>query len=127
MSNKIAAVKHLEDEARKAIANPNFIPYIQLHEFEGLLFAHERGFDYIHNIREQKRQVIRDIIIGYPNPELINDGAETAPSKRLKGLIPRYKKTFHGPIIALENGLEPILEKCPRFSGWVRTIIDAFT
>lgn len=116
-------VEHLENELAIAIANDRFLPYIQLHEFEGLLFADMRGFDYLHTLNQNRKNQIQFVINQHPNPELINDGAATAPSKRLEALIPRYKKTFHGPLIALENGMAPILAKCPRFNNWVNQII----
>ena len=117
MIDKLASVTHLENEISKVISNPNFIPYIQLHEFEGLLFSDMRGFNYLNNANKGG---IQYIINHYPNPELINDGPTTCPSKRLKTLIPRYRKPLHGPIIALENGLTPVLDKCPRFRSWVK-------
>ncbi len=114
---------YLEQQISGVITNPRFVPYIQLHEFEGILFSDIRGFNYIHTISAANRGQIQYIINHNPNPELINDGALTAPSIRLKALIPRYKKTFHGPIIALENGMNPVLAKCPRFNHWIETII----
>jgi len=109
------------------INNDRFIPYIQLHEFEGLLFSDINGFNYIPNISANNKGQIQYIINHNPNPELINDGAATAPSVRLKNLIPRYKKTFHGPIIALENGMPSIIAKCPRFRNWINVILGKVT
>jgi Domain of unknown function (DUF4276) len=124
IADKNARVDYLEQQMATVITNDRFIPYIQLHEFEGLLFSDIRGFDYITNINAANKAQIQYIINNYQNPELINDGILTAPSVRLKGLIPRYKKTFHGPLIALENGMTPILAKCPRFSNWISTIVS---
>lgn len=120
---KNARVDYLEQQIAKVIKDARFIPYIQLHEFEGLLFSDIRGFDYIINITMVNKAEIQFIINNNRNPELINEGKLTAPSVRLKKLIPRYKKTFHGPIIALENGMTPILAKCPRFKNWMDEII----
>ena len=119
-----ARIDYLEQEIAKVITDVRFIPYIQLYEFEGLLFSDVRGFEYISNINAANMLEIRNTIDAYPNPELINDGHSTAPSKRLKRLIPRYKKTFHGPIIALENGMAPVLAKCQRFNNWITTIVN---
>ncbi len=115
-------VAFLENALSEAVDNQRFVPYIQLHELEGLLFSHQNGFDYIPDIPPGNREEIRRTIEQYPNPELINEGAETAPSKRLDRLIPRYRKTLHGPIIALENGMHPLLEKCLRFSAWAELL-----
>jgi hypothetical protein len=122
ISDKNASVDYLEAQIATIISDPRFIPYIQLHEFEGLLFSDMRGFNYIPHIHPANKAKIQYVINNYRNPELINDGTATAPSKRLQSLIPRYKKTLHGPIIALENGINPILEKCPRFRKWIDLI-----
>ena len=122
---KNAQCDHLEQQLALTINNQRFIPYIQLHEFEGLLFSDTRGFDYIRNISPVNRTEIANIIAAFDNPEMIDDGEMTHPSKRLKRLIPKYKKPFHGPIIALENGMTPILQKCPRFNLWIDNLVAA--
>lgn len=123
--DKVERVKFLEDSISIDINNPRFIPYIQLHEFEGLLFSDIKGFDYIPNIPKANYELIKQTIDQYPNPELINDSAATCPSARLISLIPFYKKTFHGPIIAIENGMQSVLDRCPRFKTWIDQIILA--
>jgi hypothetical protein len=92
--DKNAQVDYLEQQIAMVITDTRLIPYIQLHEFEGLLFSDIRGFDYLKKVRPEKRIEILNIMATFPNPELINDGDATAPSVRLKGLIPRYKKTY---------------------------------
>jgi hypothetical protein len=116
-------VAFLEKEISAVIVDKRFLPYIQLHEFEGLLFVDTVGFDYLPHIKAASKAAIAAIILAYPNPELINNGPTTAPSKRLKSLIYRYKKPFHGPLIALENGINSVLAKCPRFNVWVHELI----
>jgi len=63
---------------------------------------------------------VETIIKEYPNPEEINDNPQTAPSKRLLKIKSGYDKIFHGNMIALDNGIELPIEKCPHFSAWVR-------
>ncbi|MCY4215396.1 MAG: DUF4276 family protein [Flavobacteriaceae bacterium] len=56
----------------------NFIPYIQLHEFEALLFFSNVGFEFMYH----NRLTIEDlnkIRNRYQNPEEINDNPNTAP------------------------------------------------
>jgi len=60
----------------------------------------------------------------FPNPELINDRPSHAPSARLENIVPEYRKPLYGNLIALELGMETILEKCPRFNNWIHLIID---
>jgi hypothetical protein len=100
-----------------------FIPYIQLHEFEGLLF---------NNIDTFRQQFTEDEIIGLkelqntistsPNPEMINDNPQTAPSKRLERIIKGYNKVVYGNILAETIGLENIRNKSPRFDAWINKL-----
>ena len=55
---------------------------------------------------------------------MINEGRATAPSKRLERLIPGYEKVLYGSMIALENGFQVILDKCPRFQNWIQLLED---
>jgi hypothetical protein len=101
----------------------NLIPYIQLHEFEALVFASHNKIKYLYTKSEANFDEIEQIINQYPNPEDINDSSETAPSKRLKQLIKGYNKIVDGIIIIEENGVENILHQCPRFRKWVELLI----
>ena len=97
------------------------IPYIQRHEFEGLMFSEVRAFSTlglagVHDDCINSLQQTRD---AFGTPEDINDDSETAPSKRIADLIPRYRKRLHGPLVAEAIGLERIRAECPRFDGWV--------
>jgi hypothetical protein len=100
--------------------NNRFIPYLQLHEFEGLLFNNIEAFT--NQIPEgefvDKDELIKTIE-NHPNPELINDTPNNAPSYRLKRLIKGYSKIVYGAILAREIGLERIRAKCPRFDNWI--------
>jgi len=99
--------------------NPTcLIPYIQMHEFEALLFsdpeklarssAYLRAIDPLTKILEEAGE-----------PEAINDNTETAPSKRIQKHIRSYQKTINGIIAAKEIGIETMREKCPHFRGWI--------
>lgn len=124
ISNKIHSVEFIEDQIMNNVKNDRFIPYIQLHEFEGLLFSDIRGFqNFFPSVVNHAQYIINH----FPNPELINNGPTTHPSARLKDIFSknsiRYKKTFHGPLIAIENGINSIIIKCPRFRIWIENII----
>lgn len=114
----------IEQACFENINDSRFLPYIQLHEFEALLFTKWDGFaDF--TITESNKKKIQEIIRDFPNPELINDRPELAPSKRLINLItPKYEKPFHGNYIALTNGFDSIMNKCPRFNNWVKTLLN---
>ena len=100
-----------------------FIPYIQLHEFEGLLFNRMSVFDeQIPATDFINRAELVHTIEHFPNPELINDTPNNAPSYRLKRLISGYNKIVYGAILAESIGLQQIRNKCPRFHQWITNL-----
>lgn len=107
------------------IGDCRFVPYIQLHEFEALLFSSNAGFRYYFSAEEADKTL--DIIQAFENPEAINSSPQGAPSKRLIAIKPDYDKVMEGNLIALEIGLEAILEKCPRFRTWTDKLIERCT
>lgn len=106
-----------------------FIPYIQIHEFEALLFSSVNGFQQYFNSKELVDEINNIRNEFYDNPEDINNSPHTAPSKRLIELFDyylkiNYEKEFHGNLIALENKLYICFEKCPHFTNWIKKLID---
>ncbi|MBU3658926.1 MAG: DUF4276 family protein [Flavobacteriales bacterium] len=124
IQNKIQRVDFLENALTIAINHPRFVPYIQLHEFEGLLFASKDGFEFLPDIKQASLKSLLLAVNEKENPEELNDGELTVPSKRLEQLIPGYRKTFHGPLIAEINEIEVLLTRCLRFKNWVQTLIE---
>lgn len=106
-----------------SIADRRFIPYIQLHEFEALLFSNNNGFEYLWE--EKLSEKTKTIVDAFENPEDINSAPETAPSKRLLAINEKYDKVLDGNLIALEVGINEMLAKCPRFADWVSRLIAA--
>ena len=51
--------------------------------------------------------------------EDINDGPETAPSKRLLKALVDYRKAIQGPAAAEQIGLAKMREAAPRFAQWL--------
>lgn len=92
-------------------------PYVQVHEFEGLLFSHVDAFETVFG--DAPVASLNSIRFAFGTPEDINDGKETAPSKRIGRLIQSYRKSLHGPLLAGEIGLERIRSECPRFDRWL--------
>jgi hypothetical protein len=99
-----------------------FIPYIQLHEFEGLLFSDINAFRDNFGDNEADFDKIENTIHHFPNPEDINNNPLTAPSKRLIDAIPGYNKIVYGNILAERIGLDSIRRKCPLFNEWVNEL-----
>lgn len=94
-------------------------PYVQMHEFEGLLFADAEAFAVVPNATRAIIERLREMRAGFGTPEDINDSSETAPSKRIESLLPRYEKVVHGPDIIADVGLDAVRRECPRFNGWL--------
>lgn len=123
IANVEKRIEFLEHELAKNIDSERFIPYIQLHEFEALLFSKIDGFRIIPSIGQPEIDKISKIITDYPNPELINNNPETAPSKRLEKIIASYNKVLFGNFIIAENGITSIFERCPRFKTWAINLV----
>ena len=126
--NKVtASVEELEkrifafvDQRIRHSWNETYIfPYVQRYELEGLLFSDVDAFNQVIGISSDSAQELRSIRSQFPTPEDINDSSTTAPSKRIKALIPRYNKRVYGPLLAMEMGLPVICAECPRFRGWM--------
>lgn len=113
-------VKYLEDAFKEEISNSHFIPYIQLHEFEGILFSDILAMDEVlkpfHGSKLTELRAIRE---AFDSPEEIDDGIETAPSKRLLDLYKSYEKPVEGSRIAQRIGLDIIRRECKHFNEWI--------
>ena len=119
--DKMEQTRSLEEAINEAIDDRRFFSYIQLHEFEALLFSSNKGFEYYFS--DEYAKATASIVSSYDNPEDINSSPEGAPSKRLLAIKSDYNKVLEGNLIALEIGIKSILEKCPRFAGWINSIV----
>jgi len=122
-------VTHIEEAVKQDIIaqapdlrpDVRFLPYLQLHEYEGLLFsdpaALARGIDQS-NLASQF-QSIRE---GFPTPEDIDDSPNTAPSKRVLRLCPSYRKVLNGTQAARAVGIDTMRRECPHFRDWIERL-----
>ena len=132
IGSSLKAASHLEAEFAKDIqsrlksvgVSQRFIPYVQLHEFEALLFSHPPAFSSA--FPEEKKAItqLAAIKATFSSPEEINDSPATAPSKRILDLLPDYQKPVSGLLVAQEIGLAAIRRECPRFNDWLTRIQD---
>ena len=116
-------VAALEAAWKQQVADPRFFPHIQLHEFEALLFcdlsqlrARIAGSDRaIANLQAE---------VAGLDPEHIDEGKTTAPSKRIIRHIPLYDrlKVRVGATAAAAIGLPTLRARCPHFAAWLRTL-----
>ena len=122
-------VIHLERAMKKDIiaelpdlrADSRFLPYLQLHEYEGLLFSDPEAFaNGIHQSHLTPQfQAIRQI---FPTPEDIDERPDGAPSKRVIDLCPSYDKVLNGKQAASAVGIEAMRHECPHFRAWVESL-----
>ncbi len=114
-------VKTLEQAFANDLNDSRFIPYIQLHEFEALLFSNVNEIDAVLATTEESRlHRLSRIIQEFENkPEDIDDGRMTAPSKRLESIYPEYRKLMHGIQIIQRIDFNVLREACPHFNEWV--------
>lgn len=109
----------LEEAMAKVVEDWHFIPYVQRHEFEALVLAClDELTEWLDPADRPGVATLRREIDGI-DPEDVNDGSDTAPSKRLKNHIPGYSKTQHGPAAIELAGMAVIRNKCPRFDAWL--------
>ena len=122
-----AKAQKVEDAVRSAVLaemsggfNPGrFIPYVQAHEFEALLFSAPAFLAGTFPAQKPLEERLLAIRGEFATPEDINDRRDTSPSHRILGLVAGYKKAYHGPLVAKEIGLDRMRHECPHFDQWV--------
>ncbi|MEI6285459.1 MAG: DUF4276 family protein [Bacillota bacterium] len=119
----LAITKALEAQVLRDVgeAGCRFIPYIQMHEFEGLLFSQP---DMLAKSLQQPELggIFNRIRFEFDSPEEINDNYLTAPSKRIEAVFTTYDKPIHPVLAAKEIGLDTIRSECSLFNGWIRQL-----
>jgi hypothetical protein len=98
-----------------------FLPYLQLHEFEGLLFSDPVAFaSGIGEPRLASR--LQGIRNQFETPEDINDDPNTAPSKQVINAHPPYRKVLNGVQAARAVGIARMRQECPHFRNWLEQL-----
>ncbi len=97
------------------------IPYIQMYEFEALLFSDSQIMAQVLGIKESwANNILKQF---KNNPEAINNSKETAPSKRIEKQY-SYRKTTNAPNILSQIRLSKIRKKCTGFNTWINKLED---
>jgi hypothetical protein len=115
-------VNRIESGMAENLPNPRFIPYVQVHEFEALVFVDlDRLVNQFPDGEADGAAERLRADVGSFSPEAIDDGETTAPSKRLIREVPAYHslKSVAGPLITAEIGLSNLRASCPHFGEWV--------
>jgi hypothetical protein len=117
-------VRTLEAAMAADVGDRRLIPYIQLHEFEALLLTDPAKLDWEYLEHPEQIAQLVELASRYESPELIDDGPDTAPSKRIIAEIPEFafQKASVGPRIARRIGIVRLRERCPHFSQWVEKL-----
>lgn len=121
--DKYAMVEEIEDAFSEDLNSLSFIPYIQLHEFEALVFC---GLDYLQSDypRCQKEvEGLKKVLLSYGNnPEEIDNSPASAPGKRIeKALSKKYKynKPKSGAMVTRSVGIAGLRTHCKHFNDWL--------
>jgi hypothetical protein len=114
-----ARVVFLEQAFAEDIGSSRFIPNLQLHEFEAILFTDIGRLRLYYPKHDSQIAALETEASHYANPELINEGATTAPSKRILRAVPQYEKVLAGSLIAIDLGLSLIRPSCTHFHEWI--------
>lgn len=111
-----AKIRKLEEAWAQDIGFHRFLPHLQLHEFEALLLTDIAVLK--HQFIEQAAQVDQlaaEIKATCRSPEEIDEGHETAPSKRIIRQVPQYgrQKADAGSSAARTIGLPRLRDATP--------------
>ena len=119
LSDPYQKVAILEEALRADIGDERFLPYLQLHEFESLIFADPAKLDWEYLDHEVGIQHLLAVSADFANPELVNGSESTAPSKRIEQAIPEFDKATAGISVLSRIGLLTLKNRCPHFAEWL--------
>ena len=130
LNNPYGKVENIERAFGAEINNLRFIPYIQLHEFEALLFCDIEKLVLEYPKCRKEIDKLRETLHSYQdNPELIDNCPETAPSKRIIEAIEGkklygYNKPKSGAVVAAAIGMPVLMTQCMHFRTWLERILQ---
>jgi len=110
----------LEEAMRQSVGSSRLTPYLQLHEFEALLLTQPGELKSEFPERSRAIDRLATSLAGC-EAERVNDGADTAPSKRIIAQVPEYegRKVTAGPNLARRIGLPTLRARAPHFDAWL--------
>jgi hypothetical protein len=129
-TNPYEKVKYIENAFAKDINDNRFIPYIQLHEFEALLFSDLDILLLEYEGRGNEVKILKNTLSQPPynnNPELINEKRETSPSYRIMMQIPEYQKITSGSLLTDLISIDVLRTRCKHFDEWLTKLENLTT
>ena len=126
-SNPYHRVEDLQISFSNAILYSGFIPYIQLHEFEALVLSSPELLLVEYPDAKKAVLELKDALSKVNgNPEMIDNGPTTAPSKRIISSLEKCKHNYNkvkvGPEIVGRIGIPSLLASNKHFAEWINTI-----
>lgn len=123
-TDDVDELERLIDEAyarapRRRLRDDRVFAYVQLHEFEALLFSDVRALAQATAASSEVERELVGVRDQFASPEEINDRSDTAPSKRIASAVPGYDKALGGSLAAEAVGLAAMRGECPRFAAWL--------
>ena len=128
LRDSIARCKQIEESLHHVVTQraqrrkDRFVPHIQPHEFEALLFADTNAFVRVNPDWQSAESDLAKLVNSAGGPEQVNDGPDTHPSAWLKRVLPGYRKVAHGAAVAVAIGLDRIRAECRHFAQWLGRI-----
>ena len=118
-------ISFLEDKFAEELGRGAFIPYIQLHEFEALLFVDIIRLQTEYPLSGERIRKLKEETDIYGDPEMINNSPDTAPIKMIIAALAQdyhYNKVQSGATVTSAIGIEALLENCQHFKEWIENI-----
>jgi hypothetical protein len=114
----------LETAFAADVGDHRFIPHLQLYEFETILLCAPGHFALVYEECGAGIAALQAAVAEAKSPELVNDGATTAPSKRIISQFPQYsgQKTTVGVELAHCVGIDTTRSLCAHFDRWLMTL-----
>jgi len=119
VTDPMKKVELLEQSFASDINHPRFAAYVQLHEFEALLFSDPQSFSIAFPSIGDKVGKLQAIRSAFETPEHIDEREDHGPSKEILRILPEYDKPVSGPLIAKQIGLAKLRQECHHFDAWL--------
>jgi hypothetical protein len=108
----------IEEAWRVDLGRPNFLPYIQVHEFEALILSRPSVLAEFYPEHAAGIERLRVECAAFRTPEDINETKATSPSHRILACVPTYQK-IDGFRHLQDIGVPDLKAHCPGFKAWL--------
>lgn len=116
-------IEHVEATWAASIGDRRFVPHLVLHELEAWVYAAPSRLEpWMFDDDAAVIATIAATSAAHETPEDIDEGPETAPSKRLKKAFSAYQKTLHSLLAISATGIDLVRATCPHFAGWLERV-----